>query len=197
MLLRLIIEDSQGAMTIVPLRDSPVTIGREPSNTIQLTEKNISRHHATLRKEDEGWVVENHQSYNGLTINQHTIDSEALLQIGDRVQIGDYYLSISDEVKEESSGGFRTGEAAAQSRSGAELPVMSASEFKSIRGGEGESYDEDEDEKETQKFSKISSERLAELSSSSYVAQGKPQKALIALGALVVLAGLGWWFLHG
>ncbi len=48
MALRLIIEDEEGATTIVPLGEEEITIGREPGNTIQLTEQNVSRQHARL-----------------------------------------------------------------------------------------------------------------------------------------------------
>jgi pSer/pThr/pTyr-binding forkhead associated (FHA) protein len=50
MALRLIIEDEEGATTIVPLGEEEVTIGREPGNTIQLTEQNVSRQHARLTR---------------------------------------------------------------------------------------------------------------------------------------------------
>ena len=61
--LRLIIEDYEGSTTVFPLGEGPVTIGREESNTICLTEKNVSRQHARLTPDSGVWKVEDLESY--------------------------------------------------------------------------------------------------------------------------------------
>ena len=66
---RLIIEDLEGSTTVVPLASEEVTIGRKEHNTIQLTEQNVSRTHAKLRYRDDGWLIEDLRSYNGVKVN--------------------------------------------------------------------------------------------------------------------------------
>ncbi|MGB1274422.1 MAG: FHA domain-containing protein [Nannocystaceae bacterium] len=98
MALRLIIEDEEGATTIVPLSDEEITIGREAGNTIQLTEQNVSRQHARLTFGADGWMLEDLDSYNGIKVNNVSVEGQATLQEGDRVQIGDYHLTLVDNV---------------------------------------------------------------------------------------------------
>lgn len=98
MALRLIIEDDEGSTTIVPLGQDVVTIGRQQGNTIQLTEKNVSRRHAKLTPEGESWVLEDLGSYNGVKVNGRVASGRAVLQEGDVVQIGDYHLALTEDV---------------------------------------------------------------------------------------------------
>ncbi len=98
MALRLIIEDEEGATTIVPLSEEEITIGREAGNTIQLTEQNVSRQHARLTLGADGWMLEDLDSYNGIKVNNVSVEGQVNLQEGDRVQIGDYHLTLVDNV---------------------------------------------------------------------------------------------------
>lgn len=98
MALRLIIEDDEGTTTIVPLASEAITIGRQQGNTIQLTEKNVSRRHARLYLDNDTWVIEDLGSYNGLRVNGQFIDGTYALVEGDVVQIGDYHLALTDDV---------------------------------------------------------------------------------------------------
>lgn len=100
MALRLIIEDEEGATTIVPLGDEEITIGREPGNTIQLTEQNVSRQHARLTPGPDGWVIEDLDSYNGVRVNGVLIEGSVTLNEGDVVQIGDYHLAITNNAEQ-------------------------------------------------------------------------------------------------
>ena len=74
--------------------DKPaVTIGRAPDNDIVVTTAvlnadTISQHHARLRRDQDGYVVRDLGSKNGLAVNgRHTIEN--LLQDGDRLQFGE------------------------------------------------------------------------------------------------------------
>jgi len=96
--LRLIIEDDEGTTTIVALASEPVTIGRQKGNTIQLTEKNVSRRHARLYPESDFWVIEDLGSYNGVSVNGQPIEGRVRLAEGDVVQIGDYHLALTEDV---------------------------------------------------------------------------------------------------
>jgi hypothetical protein len=98
MSLRLIIEDDEGSTTVVPLGRETITIGRQEGNTIQLTEKNVSRRHAQLLPEGESWVLEDLGSYNGVKVNGRPASGRVVLQEGDVVQIGDYHLALTEDV---------------------------------------------------------------------------------------------------
>ncbi|MFO0633132.1 MAG: FHA domain-containing protein [Nannocystaceae bacterium] len=98
MSLRLIIEDDEGSTTVVPLGKEIVTIGRQQGNTIQLTEKNVSRRHAKLTPEGETWILEDLGSYNGIKINGRPATGRTTLHEGDVVQIGDYHLALTEDV---------------------------------------------------------------------------------------------------
>ena len=47
-MLQLIIIDDEGRKTPVPLTRDEITLGRGEGNTIRLTERNVSRHHARI-----------------------------------------------------------------------------------------------------------------------------------------------------
>ena len=93
---KLIIEDDEGKTTIVPWvasRDE-ITIGRKEGNTIRLTERNVSRRHAKLVRQNGSVQIEDLQSYNGIKLNGDRISGRAPLSEGDRIQIGDYQLAL-------------------------------------------------------------------------------------------------------
>lgn len=100
MALRLIIEDDEGTTTVVPLGADAITIGRQQGNTIQLTEKNVSRRHARLFHEtdEESWSIEDLGSYNGVKINGAAVEARNELKEGDVVQIGDYHLTLTENA---------------------------------------------------------------------------------------------------
>lgn len=100
MALRLIIEDDEGTTTVVPLGGDAITIGRQQGNTIQLTEKNVSRRHARLFPEpdDDAWFIEDLGSYNGVKINGEAVEARTELKEGDVVQIGDYNLTLTENA---------------------------------------------------------------------------------------------------
>lgn len=112
MALRLIIEDEEGATTIVPLGEEEITIGREPGNTIQLTEQNVSRQHARLTPGSDGWLIEDLDSYNGVRVNGVLIEGSVNLNEGDVVQIGDYHLAITNNAEQTTLNFDRPGQAA-------------------------------------------------------------------------------------
>ena len=94
---KLIIEDDEGKTTIVPLIRDEITIGRKEGNTIRLTERNVSRRHAKLTKQNGQVFLEDLGSYNGIKVNGNKIKGRVALQEGDRVQIGDYLLAMKME----------------------------------------------------------------------------------------------------
>jgi hypothetical protein len=136
---RLIIEDLEGATTVIHLGSEDVTIGRTPSNTIQLTEQNVSRSHAKLVVRDDGWLVEDLGSYNGVRVNGVDIDGPTLLRERDLIQIGDYHLTLTDKADRATVDIGHPPPAANDSMamamaSSAELPSVSVDELPANRG---------------------------------------------------------------
>src|SRR5262249_6274038 len=91
---KLIIEDDEGKTTVVPLIRDEITIGRKEGNTIRLTERNVSRRHAKLVKQNGSILIEDLGSYNGIRVNGNRISGKVAVNEGDRIQIGDYSLAL-------------------------------------------------------------------------------------------------------
>ncbi|MGZ3457079.1 MAG: FHA domain-containing protein [Archangium sp.] len=97
-MLKLIIEDDEGRKTVVPFVRDEITIGRQEGNTIHLTERNVSRHHARLVRQNGHVLVEDLGSYTGVLINGERIQGQTQVGDGDLIQIGDYELALRQEA---------------------------------------------------------------------------------------------------
>jgi pSer/pThr/pTyr-binding forkhead associated (FHA) protein len=97
--MKLIIEDDEGRKTVVPMAREEITIGRQEGNTIRLTERNVSRRHARLVKNDGQLLIEDLGSYNGVRVNGERIASPTAIKEGDLVEIGDYDLGIQGKFE--------------------------------------------------------------------------------------------------
>lgn len=86
--------DDAGMTTVVPFSQNAVSIGRELGNAIQLTERNVSRHHARLVRSEDQVGIEDLGSYTGVQVNGQRIAGSATISEGDRVKIGDYTLAL-------------------------------------------------------------------------------------------------------
>jgi hypothetical protein len=74
-----------GRRTVV--EGDPFTIGRSRDCDLVIDDPNISRHHAELRAEGDGWRIADLGSTNGVKINRRRVD-EGLLRGGDRITLG-------------------------------------------------------------------------------------------------------------
>jgi pSer/pThr/pTyr-binding forkhead associated (FHA) protein len=92
---KLTIEDDEGKAVVFPLIRSEISIGRQASNLICLTERNVSRHHARLVRRDGRYVLEDLSSYLGTRLNGTRIAAPTALKDGDRMVIGDYRLALT------------------------------------------------------------------------------------------------------
>jgi pSer/pThr/pTyr-binding forkhead associated (FHA) protein len=90
----LIIEDDAGKQIVVPFSKDVMTIGRKEGNTIRLTERNVSRFHAKLMKDNGGVFVEDLSSFNGIKLNGDRISGTVPVNSGDVLEIGDYHLEL-------------------------------------------------------------------------------------------------------
>lgn len=98
---KLVIEDDEGKRTVVPLTRDGYTVGRKEGNTIRLTERNVSREHARIRRSNGAvpghYALEDLHSYNGVFVNGLRVSADHELQHGDLIQIGDYRMILQDE----------------------------------------------------------------------------------------------------
>jgi pSer/pThr/pTyr-binding forkhead associated (FHA) protein len=94
---KLTIEDDEGKTTVVPLIRDEITIGRQEGNTIRLTERNVSRKHARLLRQNGTVYVEDLASYTGVKVNGARIVTPTPVAEGDEVYIGDYKLMLRVE----------------------------------------------------------------------------------------------------
>ena len=66
---------------------APVAMGRDSSNAVRLHDTEVSRRHAELRLDREGYLIVDLGSANGTFVNGQPVDQTALHH-GDRVQLG-------------------------------------------------------------------------------------------------------------
>src|SRR5215510_13168141 len=98
---KLVIQDDEGKTTVVPLIRDEITIGRKEGNTIRLTERNVSRRHARILRNNGEVQIEDLGSYNGIRVNNARIAERVSLRVSDQVQIGDYKLYLKAEPHEQ------------------------------------------------------------------------------------------------
>ncbi len=96
---KLLIEDDEGGKTAVSLIRDEITIGRKEGNTIRLTDRNVSRRHGKIVRDDEDVYIEDVAARYGLKKNGKKIDGRAPMTPGDVVEIGDYRLTLKAEKK--------------------------------------------------------------------------------------------------
>ena len=86
-----------------------IIVGRSPDNEIYIKSKFVSRHHAQLVSDDEGCVLEDLNSTNGVFLNDKQI-KKYRLRDGDMITLGVHQLvyrdlrAAVDETDEENSG---------------------------------------------------------------------------------------------
>jgi hypothetical protein len=84
----------EGKRTV--LRGSRAVVGRSRDCDVVLDDPNVSRHHAELRREGDGWTVIDMGSTNGIKVNGQRVENAALSP-GDRVTFGLIDLSFELE----------------------------------------------------------------------------------------------------
>ncbi|MDQ4095613.1 MAG: DUF3662 and FHA domain-containing protein [Actinomycetota bacterium] len=71
----------------IALTRARIVIGRQSNNDVVLSDPNVSRRHAELRRNDEGWTLVDLGSTNGTTVNGHA-GAEHRLSDGDKLGFG-------------------------------------------------------------------------------------------------------------
>lgn len=94
---RLVVCQGDAVLRVLELGARVVTIGRGAQNDIVLedAERAISRFHAEVRPEDDGWVLVDLNSQNGTWVDARRVD-RVTLRAGVPVTIGPYRLAFDD-----------------------------------------------------------------------------------------------------
>jgi pSer/pThr/pTyr-binding forkhead associated (FHA) protein len=74
---------------------TPITIGREEGNVVQLNDERISRYHVKIQEDDGRLVVTDLDSTNGTKVNGH-VCSLKILRNGDTISIGRTILLVGN-----------------------------------------------------------------------------------------------------
>ena len=80
------------------LSGGTVTIGRQPDNVLRIDNPAVSGHHAKVYAEDDQYVIEDSESFNGTYVNGQRI-SKVILKDGDNVTVGKHTIEFRDEVR--------------------------------------------------------------------------------------------------
>ncbi|MBN1879480.1 FHA domain-containing protein [bacterium] len=88
----LVIEQGPNQGGTFHIRQDVLTIGRAPTNMVQVVHASVSRRHAQLRKTPEGIVVTDLKSSNGTFVNGQRISGPTVLNHNDLLQVGDVVL---------------------------------------------------------------------------------------------------------
>jgi ABC transport system ATP-binding/permease protein len=97
--MKLVIEDDEGNRQEIPVDGlDEVTLGRAPGNTVQLTERNVSRQHARFFPQAGTLVVEDLHSANGILLNGQKVTAPRALQDGDMLRIGNYGVVLQHDT---------------------------------------------------------------------------------------------------
>ncbi|NUN48817.1 MAG: sigma 54-interacting transcriptional regulator [Candidatus Brocadiae bacterium] len=92
---KLIIQES-GESRTYRLGEGAVTVGRAPTNTIQIRDGKASREHCILTRTDKGWKLVDLESVNGLLVNG-TRTNQHFMKFGDRIEIGATSIAFERE----------------------------------------------------------------------------------------------------
>ncbi len=89
-----------GEETTLPLSGTEVRLGRSSDNEVVLPDYSVSRHHAVMRREPDGWFVLDLKSTNGVQVNQVSVP-RARLKAGDRLKVGIFELQVEGQPEAE------------------------------------------------------------------------------------------------
>lgn len=71
-----------------PVGPAGATIGRSRDCDVVIDDAGVSRHHAAVRPDGEGWTIEDLGSTNGVSVNGATIGGPTTLAPGDVIELG-------------------------------------------------------------------------------------------------------------
>lgn len=84
---RLIVRDARGSEREVEISRTPFNLGRQSDNDLVLLDNRISRRHARIVQEADGYVIEDVESRHGTFVNGERVDHQPLKN-GDQINLG-------------------------------------------------------------------------------------------------------------
>jgi adenylate cyclase len=93
LLLRYILDGEDHTYPLSGAAGARVRLGRGGDNDIVLSDVSVSRYHAELVREGEGWYVQDLKSTNGVEVNRVPVE-RAPIQAGDRLGIGVFDIGL-------------------------------------------------------------------------------------------------------
>jgi len=102
-LAKLVINPTSAAKKEIPIVSRVISIGRDPSNDLVLSDSMVSRRHAILEHRDNQYILRDNNSSNGTMVNGDRVESEKPLRDGDLVAIGSSRLLFQLEETAEAS----------------------------------------------------------------------------------------------
>jgi pSer/pThr/pTyr-binding forkhead associated (FHA) protein len=90
----LAVTDGPLAGTTLPLRDSPITIGRADSSTLVLADDYVSTNHARLVPRGGDWVLEDLGSTNGTFLDRAKVTAPVPVPVGVPIRVGKTVLEL-------------------------------------------------------------------------------------------------------
>ena len=91
-----VLYETEGRPQVFPLAKNEASIGRAIDNDIVLNDFSVSRRHAFLKRESDGWVIYDNQSTNGVKVNDRAVP-RAVVADGDEAAIGTFLLRFREE----------------------------------------------------------------------------------------------------
>jgi adenylate cyclase len=91
-----VLYEADGRPQVFTLVRNEASIGRSSENDIVLNDFSVSRRHAFLRKEGDGWVIHDNKSTNGVKVNDRAVPSAPITD-GMQISIGTFLLSFREE----------------------------------------------------------------------------------------------------
>ena len=81
---------------VYPIMKQDIIIGRDPNSDILINDAEVSRHHASIKLQPEGYVIEDFGSTNGTVINGQRLMGPHVLQAGEIINLGEHISLVFD-----------------------------------------------------------------------------------------------------
>ena len=122
MTLRLRVVSADGRRFEHDVDGDEVVVGRSSRAGLALADRAMSREHARIRRDDQGWTVEDLGSHNGTRLNEAPVEGVRRLRDGDTISLGGSVLTLEIHGEEGSPSGdsviYRSAKDLLQSASG-------------------------------------------------------------------------------
>ncbi len=82
------VRDAFGNQREIEISHTPFTLGRQGDNDLVLLDTRISRRHARIIKDGEGYLLEDAGSRHGTLVNGEKVTGSRRLKSGDQISLG-------------------------------------------------------------------------------------------------------------